>query len=55
MTKSEMHIVMPKGIFDNAMIHNTISINELLLYTIVFLPVSKTNENMHFWASTIES
>ena len=53
--KSETYIVMSKGIFDDAIIHNTISINELPPHTISSLRASKTNENTQFWASIIIS
>ena len=46
---------MFKGIFDDAVIYNTISINELPPYTMASLRATKTNENIQFWASIIES
>ena len=55
MNKAEMFIVMAKSIFDDIIIHNNISINELLPFTMTNLRLKKTEENDQLWKSIIET
>ena len=50
-----MFIVMAKRIFDDTIIHNSISINELQPYPMNNLRIQKSEENKQFWRTNIES
>ena len=55
MNRTEMFIVMAKRIFDDTIIRNSISINELPPYTMNNLRIQKSEKNKQFWRTNIES
>ena len=55
MNRSETFIVMAKRIFDDSIIHNEISINELPPFSMNSLRVQKSAENERFWRANVES
>ena len=55
MTKSETCIVMAKGIFDDSVIKNSMSMNELPPLSMASIRISKTAQNQVFWSSLVES
>ena len=55
MTKAEKCIVMAKGICDDSIIHNAMSMNELPPLSMSSLRISKKTQNQVFWSSLVES
>ena len=55
LTKVETFIVMAKRIFDDTIIHNAMSINELPPYSIVSLRNDQAEQNKQFWVSIVQS
>ena len=55
LTEAEKCIVMAKGIFDDSIIHNSMSMNELPPLSMASIRISKTTQNQVFWLSLVES
>ena len=55
LNKAETYIVMAKGIFDDAIIHNEMSLNELPPYSMAVIRSNKTDENIQYWSSFVKS
>ena len=55
MKKTEKFVVMVKGIFDDIIIRNSISINELPPYSMANLRAVKTKQNQEFWKKITHS
>ena len=55
LNKAETFIVMSKGIFDDSIVHDAISINELPPFTMASLRSSKTEANQKFWNDITKS
>ena len=55
LNKAETFILMAKNIFDDAIIHNALSINEIPPYSMVTLRDHKTRDNVQFWKSNFKT